>query len=119
MIKSNYIKIDKERIEIRLDVLFKKDGREIVSYAPALNLSGCGKDIEEAKESFAIVLREYIKYTFDHGTLELDLARHNWVKETKYFSAPTFGQILISNPEAQRFTAGDYSKMNERLTISC
>ena len=120
---SNYIKTKGNLIEVCLDVMFKKEGKSVVSYAPALELSGCGKDIEEAKRSFDIVLREYIKYTRENGTLEADLIRHNWRKEfseqKEVFVGMDFGLMLVSNEQARSMTRGKFSKSNERVTIPC
>ena len=49
-----------------------------VTYCPSLDLCGAGRNTEEAKESFRIVLPEYFKYTISHGTLAKDLSKHGW-----------------------------------------
>ena len=121
---TNYIKSDGNKIEICLEVLFQedKDG-VVVSFAPALNLSGCGRSIQEAKESFQIVLREYILYTREHGTLEEDLIRHNWTKSSvmpkTVFTGLELDSSLFFNEQAKRITRGNFSKSNERISISC
>ena len=123
MTSTNYIKASGNRVEVCLDVIFKADAGVVVSYAPALNLSGCGKTIEEAKQSFEIVLREYIKYTREHGTLEEDLLRHNWKKESltkrELFVGQDFWLILVSDEKAQSMTRGNFSKSSEILSIAC
>ena len=123
MTPTNYIKTEGNKIEVCLDVIFKKEGDAIVSYAPALELSGCGKDEEEARKSFEIVLNAYIKYTIENGTLEADLVRHNWkkevIKQQEVFAGQEFPLILLSNELARSMTRGRFSKSSERMTISC
>lgn len=120
---TNYIRINGNKIEISLDVIFKKEGDAIVSYAPALELSGCGKSEEEAKRSFEIVLTEYVKYTKRNGTLEADLLRHNWKKEVvrqkEVFNGLDFPSVLLLNEQARTMTNGKFMKSNELMTVTC
>ena len=61
---NNYIHIHDGFVDVCLDVLIRKDKDDVyLSYAPALDLSGCGHSVEEAKKSFATVLTEYLKFT--------------------------------------------------------
>ena len=119
---TNYIRTEGDRIEICLDVLFKKEGGSFVSYAPALELSGCGRDFDEARKSFEIVLREYVRYTRENGTLEADLLRHNWKKEfiskREVYTGLDFTLLLASNEQAKSMTRGNFEKRSERITVT-
>lgn len=117
---GNYIHIKDGAIDVCLDVLIKKDQNNVyISYAPALDLSGCGNSLEEARRSFEIVLTEYLKYTLENGTLEQDLLEHKWKKEENAFESPAFWAIFRTNKAAQEMYAGDFSKSQERITIAC
>ena len=117
---NNYIRIQNGTIDVCLDVLIKQDQDGVfISYAPALDLSGCGHSLEEAKKSFETVLTEYLKYTIQNGTLEKDLLEHKWKKVDNTFASPAFWVIFRTNKEAQRMYAVDFSKSQERMTIAC
>lgn len=123
MASPNHIIILDNKIEVRLDVIYKIEGNAIVSYAPALDLSGCGKDEEEARKSLKIVLNNYIKFTIKNSTLEADLAKHNWKKHVnkqhEIFEGPEFPLILMTSDQAKSMTRGAFSKSNVRITVSC
>lgn len=117
---NNYIHIHDGFVDVCLDVLIRKDKDDVyLSYAPALDLSGCGHSVEEAKKSLETVLTEYLKFTIANGTLEQDLLEHKWKKQEKKYSSPAFWVIFRTNKVAQEMYAGDFSKSQERITIAC
>ena len=75
----------KFKIEGKLTVTFfrQKDEKNIVAYCPVLDLSTCGKTIEEAKENFVECLKIYLEETVRHGTLEKDLLKLGWRPNVK------------------------------------
>lgn len=78
-------------------VLFEEDGTQI-AYCPALDLSGYGKTIDEAKQSFEIVLKNYLSYTIEHKTINDELARLGWIKDkTNTISPPKVTKLISSN----------------------
>ncbi len=69
---------DKYNLKISIELfIWEEDGDHYV-YSPALDLIGSGDSEEEAKESFRIVLEEYVRYTHNKGTLFDDLEDHGW-----------------------------------------
>ncbi|MDE6195086.1 MAG: hypothetical protein K2M83_14005 [Muribaculaceae bacterium] len=87
-------------IKITLDLYLFNDDGCYVAYSPALDLSGYGATEEEAKDSFSIVIEEYISYGLSKHTLVKDLREHGWkvrsFKQRK-MSAPTFESLLRTN----------------------
>ena len=81
-------------------VQFKQD-KSYVLYAPALEVYGYGRTIDEAKESFVTSVEEFIRYTLNKNTLKSELKRLGWkVKGTKNkrtFKTPDFAQLLVQN----------------------
>lgn len=81
-------------------VQFKDSGCQVV-YAPALEVYGYGKNIEEAKDSFVTCLEEFIDYTIAKGTLQSELKRLGWKikgrKNNKTFKVPDFSDLLTKN----------------------
>lgn len=87
-------------LSVTLDVYVFMDGDSYIAYSPALDLSGYGDSEDAAKESFSIVMDEYIAYGVSRRTLVKDLRAHGWrVKSLKQrkMSAPSFDTLLRSN----------------------
>ena len=87
-------------ISVTLDVYVFMDGDSYIAYSPALDLSGYGDSEDAAKESFSIVMDEYISYGVSRRTLVKDLRAHGWkVKSLRQhkMSAPSFDMLLRSN----------------------
>lgn len=49
-----------------------------IIYSPALDLSGYGNTINEAKESFKIALEEFIRYTLNENTFNDVMKKLGW-----------------------------------------
>ena len=115
----NYIKVEDGIIEAKLDVLsYVEDGVFFV-FAPALDLTGYGNSLEEAKTSFEITLQEYFKYTFENKTLDADLRKHGWVeKKEESFSSPSFTDILRKDKQLRDIVNNDYTKVSEQFSYS-
>jgi len=74
-IKMNkYIK----HISINLDLVFFQEGKYIIAYSPALDLSTYGDDITEAKKEFKYALDSFLDYTISHNTFYKELVRLGW-----------------------------------------
>lgn len=68
----------------------------VIIYSPALDLSGYGYSIEEAKNSFSESLHEFFRYTHNKNTLDTVLKNLGWsIKGTK--KKPTFKPPLDSD----------------------
>ena len=75
------------------------DNNVHVVYSPALDLYGYGNDEYEAKDSFEVSLREYVKYTSNKKTVEQDLKKYGWKvdKRHKTLSSPDLTTLLGNN----------------------
>ncbi len=119
MKSTNYIRIQDGRIDSQLDVMFYVEDGVTFAYAPALDLVGYGKNVDEAKASFEIVIAEYFKFTTENNTLEADLRAHGWVaKEEESFNSPLFVDILKRNKQLQNVVNNDYSKVSEQFSYN-
>ena len=90
-----------------------KDDEACYSYCPALNLIGYGDTEQEAKESFNIVLEEYIRYTTENNTLIADLENHGWKIQNngKKLVPPKMSEILQRDNEFDNiFSKYDFNK---------
>ena len=112
---------EKDSVTVNVSViLFKEDDSQIV-YCPALDLSGSGNNVAEAKESFAIVIAEYLTYTIRKGTLWSDLKNLGWsIKKGNKKPAipPPMSELLESNDEFSRiFDNFPYKKFDTGVSL--
>lgn len=112
---------DKGSYTVKLPVLsFKEDNANII-YCPALDLSGSGNTELQAKESFAIVVAEYLHYTTNKGTLLTDLKKLGWTiqkSKKKLASPPTMSELLDNNEEFSRiFDNYPYKKFDTGVSL--
>lgn len=97
---SNKIVSSNGNLSVKLDVYLFMEGEIYIAYSPALDICGYGDSEEDAKNSFSIVMDEYIAYGILHKTLIKDLRAHGWkVKSLKQrkMSAPPFDVMLRNN----------------------
>lgn len=98
---------------------FIDEGVRII-YSPALDLSGYGKTIAEAKVSFELTLEEFVRYTSNKNSLQKELKRLGWEikKKSKPYSAPELSSMLQKNNYlANIFETKDFKKYNETVAL--
>ena len=57
-------------VGIKIPVQIIRENDDFVAYTPALDISTCGKSLEEAKKSFDELVGIFIEETIKMGTLE-------------------------------------------------
>ncbi len=103
-------------------ISFEEDGLTFV-YAPALDLTGYGKNEDEAKQSFETTLKEFVKYTDNKSTLVKELEKHGWVvkkkgSKMKGVKAPTYMDMLENNKEFNKIVnKKEYRQRIEEIAI--
>ncbi len=100
MKSDNKITNQGSSIKVSLDVYLFREGESFIAYSPALDLSGYGLSEDEAKDSFSIVIEQYISYGLSNHTLIKDLREHGWkVRSFKQrnMTAPSFDMLLNRN----------------------
>ncbi len=98
---------------------FIDEGVRII-YSPALDLSGYGKTVAEAKVSFELTLEEFVRYTSNKNSLQKELKRLGWEikKKSKPYSAPELSSMLQKNDYlANIFETKDFKKYNETVAL--
>jgi len=75
--------------QVQLPVLFFKEGKQIIAYTPALDLSTFGKTLAQAQKRFAEVVEIFFEELIRMGTLEEVLEECGWEKHNKEFLPPT------------------------------
>jgi hypothetical protein len=86
---------------IRLALFSYIDEGVHVVYAPALDLFGYGTDEAEARQSFDLVLDEYLIHTAQNHTLTADLRANGWNfgPDSQIVTAPELHETLRRNPD--------------------
>jgi len=111
----------KNRIKCNLPLIIFEEDKNIITYCPALDLSGYGSTEEEAKKSFEVTLSEYFRYTVNKKTLAEDLKKHGWtiMKNLKKKPIPpTLENLLRRNEDFSRiFNKYEFQKRNTTINI--
>lgn len=81
---------------------FEDENKVHFIYSPHLDLTGYGNNFDEAKNSFKIVLEDFIDYTLKKKTLSKILADLGWehkgsFKNPKKVLAPSITSIIKDN----------------------
>lgn len=88
-------------VDVSVNLVQFKDSSNHVIYAPALEVYGYGKTVDEAKKSFVTCLEEFIDYTRAKGTVTSELKRLGWTikgrKKNRTFKIPDFAHLLAKN----------------------
>ncbi len=90
-------------VKVKLLLLNFQDENDInFVYSPHLDLTGYGKTLEEANESFDIVLDDFVDYTLKKKTIGKVLENLGWsikgaVKKPKKVIAPSITTIIGKN----------------------
>ncbi|OFX26983.1 MAG: hypothetical protein A2033_15930 [Bacteroidetes bacterium GWA2_31_9] len=97
-----FVGVDKGKINVGLSLVEFKENNITIIYSPALDLSGYGNNTDEARQSFEVSLREFLKYTTSKSTLNEVLMNLGWTingSSTKPKYRPPLDTELISKNE--------------------
>lgn len=70
-------------IEAKIPVLFFKEGKKVIAYSPAFDLSSCGDTEEQARKRFAEAVSLFIDELTSMGTLGEVLEECGWQKASR------------------------------------
>ena len=68
----------RNKFTVEVEVFLLKEGKQYVSYCPALELTGYGSDPRKAESSFGKMLKIFIAETDRLGRLERELLNLGW-----------------------------------------
>lgn len=79
-------------IEAKIPVLFFQEGKKVIAYSPALDLSSCGDTEQQARKRFAEAAVIFFTETHRMGTTEEVLEECGWHKTPNQhaWSPPTY-----------------------------
>lgn len=94
-------KTDNVKVKLLL-VHFEDESNIHFIYSPHLDLTGYGKKLDEAKESFKIVFENFVDYTLKKRTIGKVLKNLGWelkgnVKKPKRILAPSITSVIKEN----------------------
>lgn len=90
-------------VNVNLDIIEYQEDGTYIAFSPALDLTGYGTTLKEARESWETVLEEYFRYTLNKKTLHQDLVKRGWKVQNKktHFTPPTFSWIVQNHKEVK------------------
>lgn len=101
---------------------FEEDGNTII-YSPAFDLSGYGKDLNEAKHSFEETLDEFLDYTIKKKTFVKELNRLGWklkasdIKKRK-IKSPELASLITKNDYlAEILNEKNFKKFDQTIAV--
>lgn len=111
------------RVTLTVSVFqFDEDGTKIF-YSPAFDLSGYGKDLQEAKHSFEETLSEFLDYTIKKKTFVRELNRLGWkLKKSdlnnKKIKAPELASLITKNDYlAEILNEKTFRKFDKKVVV--
>jgi uncharacterized protein YdiU (UPF0061 family) len=111
----------KNKIECNLPLIIFEEDNSVITFCPALDLSGYGDTEDEAKNSFEETLSEYFRYTVNKKSLAADLEKLGWKirkKLSKQAIPPSMDDLLKNNEDFKRiFNTHDFRKRNTTINI--
>ncbi|MDR1113493.1 MAG: type II toxin-antitoxin system HicB family antitoxin [Candidatus Margulisbacteria bacterium] len=95
--------MDKSGIDTNLTALFfREDEDTIIAACPTLDISTCGKTLEEARKNFTELVELFFEEATNMGTLDQVLADCGWKKyNNKYFEP----QLIATETERVKISA--------------
>jgi len=70
-------------MNVKLPVIFLKEGSKFIAYTPALDISTCGETFEESKKKFEELVDIFFEEVEKMGTLKDVLTECGWEKLRK------------------------------------
>ena len=83
-----HVPVARMQANITLPLTFLKEDKQFIAYSPALDLSACGKTLEEARRRFGEAALLFIEELHKRGTLEEVFADLGWHKRDSAFVPP-------------------------------
>ncbi|MCX6269632.1 MAG: hypothetical protein NTU44_00145 [Bacteroidetes bacterium] len=123
LIAKGVYKHGNDQLEFILPVILFSEGESIIAYCPVLDLSGYGLDDTSAKDSFRIVLGEFINYTLKNDTFESELKRLGWKvkvekERVRKVEMPDMFNVIRKNPTLHSLMQhGSFQKYDEPFSI--
>lgn len=118
---TNEIRNTANGVSVKLDVYIFREDNTTIAYSPALDLCGYGYTESEAKDSFHIVVSEYLEYGISQRTLVADLRAHGWKVRSlrqRKMTSPSIETLLHTNNTFRDILENkDYRKVSQPMPL--
>ncbi len=118
VIKSNNKGI---QVDVSVYLYLDKDypeGDMYAAYCPELDLVGYDITPEGARKSFEVVMKDYIDYSIENGTLEKDLLAHGWKKKKNgTISEPSYLTMFRNTELKNVMNHKEFSKFSVPVVV--
>ena len=111
----------KAKVEVIVDLFqFEEDGVTII-YSPSFYLSGYGKDVEEAKQSWETTMEEFLRYTMNKNTFFTELEKLGWKSTNKkQCESPNLADLITKRDYlAEILNEKNFTKFDQRIAVPC
>jgi hypothetical protein len=92
-----------ERLIGKVPVMYFQDGKQVVAFSPALDLSTCGDTKEQARTRFIEAATIFLDEIIEMGTVDDVLTECGWKKTTvndkSSWTPPVYSQELVKIAE--------------------
>lgn len=90
-----------EIVTVGLNVLLWEEDGIHYAFSPALDICGYAKSEQKARETFEVMLQEFLEYAHNKGTMFKELERLGWTvnKKKKRVKAPDHQELLADNED--------------------
>lgn len=106
------------RIKGTLSILQFKEGKNIILFSPALEITGYGLTETDAKKSFEVTLQEFLRDTVKKKTLRKELERLGWTFKGKKLIQPEFSDLLLRNKDLHSvLDRKEFKKFDEIMEV--
>lgn len=122
LVSMGTIQVNGNSVNAELSVYLYKDesypnGDMYIAYCPELDLTGYDVTKAGAKNSFEVVLKDYLEDTIKNNTLEEDLLAHGWTKKKGCISGPTYPSMLKKSQLVNVLRQKKFSKYSKPLCV--
>ncbi|MBS1559814.1 MAG: hypothetical protein JST69_13925 [Bacteroidetes bacterium] len=111
------------KVSVTVGLFQFEEGGNTMIYSPAFDLTGYGKDILEAKQSFEETLDEFLDYTIKKKTFVKELNRLGWkLKQSdikkKKIKSPELASLISKNDYlAEILNEKDFTKFDQTVSV--
>ncbi|HMN04270.1 MAG TPA: hypothetical protein PKD45_00970 [Flavobacteriales bacterium] len=113
-------RVGKERIELGVTVLVWEEDGLFYAMSPALDITGYGKTEQEAKDSFEVMLDEFVVYTHRKKTIFQELENLGWMvnRKKKRVVPPDILDLIQENEAVRDVVNRDFKKYDRTLELA-
>ncbi len=83
-------------INFNLPVSLIKEGKQVIAYTPALDISTVGKDEAQVKERFSELVNMFFADLVETGSIDQVLPELGWVKVAESWNPPVVSNESIN-----------------------